>query len=231
MLFFNFMTYFRCQIFIQQGPALKPLDNVLLLLSIRPENNAIVRNHYHNKKWGNEEKSGYSPITANQPFEILILAEPMIYKIAVNGQHFCQFNHRLPLNLAKFISIEGACEIQYILMENDVRANVVSHQYIQPSAPIMPSHDIKPSFNILPSVSTSMTHRPSHQQFSIDQVLSNIPMFNKERVQAHPITVAQAPNNNISYNPVLPFSCPINGGMRLGMMIMMKGQILSRNGR
>lgn len=228
---------------------MKPLDNVMLLLSIRPQNNAIVRNHYHNRKWGNEETSGHSPIIANQPFEILILAEAMDYKVAVNGQHFCQFNHRLPLNLAKFISIEGACEIQYILMENDVRNNVSTHQYIQPSAPSMPTHEIKPSFNIVPSGATNMIHGPSHPSFNImpspathmihgtshpsfntlPSVSSNIII--NERIQTHPIAVDQAPNINISYNPNLPFSCPINGGMRIGMMIMMKGQILGHNER
>lgn len=199
----------------------------MLHLSIRPENNTIVRNHYHNKNWGNEEKSGHSPIRTNQPFEILILAEAMNYKVAVNGQHFCQFNHRLPLNLARFINVEGACEIQYILIENDVRTNVVPHHVIQPSAPSMPI-----PFDItLPTLGKYMIHEALHPQFSIATNTPNIQMFNNERVQSFPITVAGVPKNNISYNPTLPFSGPIIGGMKPGMMIMIKGQILNRNGR
>lgn len=203
----------------------------MLHLSIRPENNAIVRNHYHNKKWGKEETSGNSSIQANQPFEILILAEAVNYKIAVNGQHFCEFNHRLPLNLAKFISIEGACEIQFILLEKDVRANVASQQYIQPTAPTMPSHDIKPSFNRMQSVPSDMIHKPSHPRFSTGANNPNMSMFNQDHIQTHTVTVASSSNNNISYNPALPYSCPIYGGMRHGMMIKIKGQIIHNNGR
>lgn len=200
----------------------------MLHLSIRSQDNAIVRNHYHNKQWGNEERSGQNPIQANEPFEILILAEDISYKIAVNGIHFCQFNHRLPLNLAKFISIEGSCEIQYILIENDIKGNVISHQQIRPTAPSMSSHDIRQPSNLPKPIPMP---RPLHPPFPIPANSPNTAMINRERIQTFPIAVPRNPHNSISYNPAIPFCCPINGGMRVGMMVMVKGQILSHNGR
>lgn len=83
----------------------------MLHISIRLDEDEIVRNHY-NIKWGHEERHGDNPIEARATFELLILAEPACYKIAVDGEHFCTFNHRMPLNMAKFLVINGQCQIQ-----------------------------------------------------------------------------------------------------------------------
>lgn len=89
-------------------------------MSIRLDEDEIVRNHY-NKEWGHEERHGDNPIDDHETFEILILAEPALYKIAVNGKHFCTFNHRMPLHMGKFLVIGGVCQIQeaQIVMEGN----------------------------------------------------------------------------------------------------------------
>lgn len=86
-------------------------EKILLHISIRLDEDEIVRNHF-NIKWGHEERHGKNPIEVHKTFEILILAEPALYKIAVNGKHFCTFNHRLPLEMGKFFVISGKCQIQ-----------------------------------------------------------------------------------------------------------------------
>lgn len=103
---------------IQCGAALKPRDDVMLHVSLRPQDNVIVRNHFKDQAWGAEERHGGNPIQPHQSFEIAITAEHSMYRIAVNGQHFCTFNHRLPLNLARFISISGTCTVSYITIDN-----------------------------------------------------------------------------------------------------------------
>ena len=89
-------------------------------LSIRPKENSIVRNHFFNKQYGCEELCGGCPVRPHESFEITIVAEADLYKVLVNGQNFCTFNHRLSMDLAKFIYIRGACNIQYILVEDNV---------------------------------------------------------------------------------------------------------------
>ena len=89
----------------------------MLHISIRPEVNSIVRNHFFYHNYGCEERSGGCPVRVHESFEITIVAEAAFYKILVNGQNFCTFNHRLSMNLAKFIAIRGGCEIQYIQLE------------------------------------------------------------------------------------------------------------------
>lgn len=115
----------RCQINIQTGAALNPRDDVTLHISIRPNESAIVRNTLQNQVWGAEERYGGCPISYGQSFDVLVLVEVNQYKIAINGVHFCTFNHRLPVHSARYISISGGCVIHSILSEMDASGGSV----------------------------------------------------------------------------------------------------------
>lgn len=109
----------RCQINIQTGAALNPRDDVVLHLSIRPNESAIVRNTLQSQVWGNEERWGGCPIAYGQQFDVLVLAEANQWKIAINGNHFCTFSHRLPVHTARYVSVGGSCVIHAITSEMD----------------------------------------------------------------------------------------------------------------
>lgn len=68
---------------IQSSPAISPLDEVNLHLSIRPNEGVIVRNHFTRHIWGPEERIGVCPIQYNSPFELLILAEHDKFKVQI----------------------------------------------------------------------------------------------------------------------------------------------------
>ncbi|KAJ6633919.1 Galectin-7, partial [Pseudolycoriella hygida] len=99
---------------LQTGAATRPRDDTALHLSVRPTEPVIVRNHYENKVWGTEERFGGCPINPGQPFEILILAESTAFKIAINGVHFCHFNHRFSMQRVLFVAVEGDATISSI---------------------------------------------------------------------------------------------------------------------
>ncbi|XP_055595150.1 galectin-4-like [Uranotaenia lowii] len=109
----------RCQINIQTGAALNPRDDVPLHLSVRPNEGAIVRNTLQNQVWGTEERYGGCPIRYGQHFDVLVLVEVNQYKIAINGVHFCTFNHRMPVHTVRYVSISGNCTINSITSETD----------------------------------------------------------------------------------------------------------------
>lgn len=109
----------RCQINIQTGAALNPRDDVVLHLSIRPNEAVVVRNTLQNQVWGAEERYGGCPIAYGQLFDVLVLAEANQWKIAINGNHFCTFNHRLPVHTARYVSVSGSCVIHAITAEMD----------------------------------------------------------------------------------------------------------------
>lgn len=125
-------------------PALHTNQDIIFHLSIRPSESAIVRNHFQDGKWGQEDRDG-PYIRANETFEILILAEREVYKLAVNGQHVGVFRHRLPLHLVQFIHVSGDLNIDHILIEQDMQSNqpiaIGVSQSATSSAPIaMPVH-------------------------------------------------------------------------------------------
>lgn len=77
------MKYFSCRfrIDIKTGAVIAPSDDINLHLSVRPNNNAIVRNHMVRHEWGSEERLGGCPIPYGHKFEILILAETEQFKV------------------------------------------------------------------------------------------------------------------------------------------------------
>lgn len=79
--------FFRFSINIQTGPALRPSDDVNLHLSVRPNEQAIIRNHKVNQTYGQEERHGGCPIVPGSPFEILILAEATSFKVSNSVVH------------------------------------------------------------------------------------------------------------------------------------------------
>lgn len=109
----------RCQINIQTGAALNPRDDVVLHISIRPNESAIVRNTLQNQVWGTEERWGGCPIAYGQVFDVLVLAEVNQWKIAINGNHHSTFSHRLPVHTAQYVSVSGGCVIHSITAEMD----------------------------------------------------------------------------------------------------------------
>lgn len=108
-------------------------------MSIRPQENCIVRNHFKDQVWGQEERHGGFPINWHDSFEISITPEPTIFRININNQHFCVFKHRLPATLARFVSIDGGCTIQYInLDEPEPSYSSMSNPQVNVPYPIMP---------------------------------------------------------------------------------------------
>ncbi|XP_031634690.1 galectin-9B-like [Contarinia nasturtii] len=140
----------RFNIDIKTGPIISPSDDINLHLSVRPNENAIVRNHFV-QAWGPEERMGGCPIQYGERFEILILAEAEHFKIAVNGRHFAIFNHRIPLSSARFIFISGQVSIQSIKLEGDPNS---VYNSVTPTAPILSTI----------TSSTSAVQPPPYQQ-------------------------------------------------------------------
>ncbi|GFY60048.1 galectin-8 [Trichonephila inaurata madagascariensis] len=78
----------------------------------------IVRNSLENQQWGPEESHGPEfPLAVGQRFEILILVEKDHFKVAVNGQHFTEFQYRLPLQSITHIAVDGDVTIDCIKFE------------------------------------------------------------------------------------------------------------------
>lgn len=70
----------RFDINLQTGNRID-MDDINMHLSIRPTENAIVRNHFQQDAWGHEERFGGFPIQIRRPFTILILTQNDCFKV------------------------------------------------------------------------------------------------------------------------------------------------------
>ncbi|GCB78693.1 hypothetical protein scyTo_0016856 [Scyliorhinus torazame] len=79
----------------------------------------IVRNSMINNSWGGEEREAPRfPFKPGQKFEILLLAEPTQYKMAVNNQHLLEYRHRYKTlkDITKVV-IHGDISLQAMFMQ------------------------------------------------------------------------------------------------------------------
>jgi len=83
--------------------------DLALHAAVRMGAQSVARTHRQGGNWGPEEAGqSYFPFAPNTPFEMTILVEQNMFKIAVNGQHFTQFNHRIhPLHKANHLHVRG----------------------------------------------------------------------------------------------------------------------------
>ncbi|XP_018571836.1 galectin-4 isoform X1 [Anoplophora glabripennis] len=123
----------RFTINLQTGPNAKPRDDTALHISIRISQGYIARNSYINGEWGDEQGAGTLKIGPGQTFEILILTDTRDYKVAVNGEHFCEFPHRIPFE-----------NVSHLLIDGDVNITLVSWELSVPVAVNQPVSEPSP---------------------------------------------------------------------------------------
>lgn len=108
----------RFAINYQLGPNLNPRDDIALHLSPRFNDGIITRNHIRSMSWGPEENNGAMWIQPGQNFEIIILCEPLQYRIAINGRHYTEFAHRMSYQNITHLVIDGDVEVTSIHYES-----------------------------------------------------------------------------------------------------------------
>lgn len=120
----------RFAINLQCGPNTDPRDDIALHLNFRFVEMCVVRNNLTAMNWGPEETSGGLPLQPGSSFEALILCDANSLKVALNGQHFCEFIHRMPFQRISHITVDGDVHLQFIGFEG---APAPQGGYMQPS--------------------------------------------------------------------------------------------------
>lgn len=94
---------------VQSGAAVQPRDDAPLHISIRISDRVVVLNSFEGGEWKREERHCGRPVRAGEGFELVVKAKGGYYKIEINGKTLGKFEHRLPLEMARFVHIgEGA---------------------------------------------------------------------------------------------------------------------------
>ncbi|CAG7721220.1 unnamed protein product [Allacma fusca] len=117
-------------------------DDFALHFNPRFNENAIIRNARSYSSWGQEERHGGIPLMRGQHFELVILSEAQRFMIAINGQHFTEFTHRVPSDRVNHLSIEGEVSVSLIQFEGTAGPSGYN-----PSAPIIGASAAYPASN------------------------------------------------------------------------------------
>ncbi|XP_055528513.1 galectin-7-like [Wyeomyia smithii] len=166
-----------CHIDLLSGTEGSPDGDIPMHISIRPDLNQIVRNTYENQVWGTEETDGGCPIKHGQPFELLILVMANIFRIAINGTHFTDFRHRMPLRSIRYVQLTSGCSIQSLKTQ---------FEYYCVPAPPYPASEIYRNFGrksdldfpVLPVSLNNRTAAPGDLAYSGGSSLNSSGLFN-----------------------------------------------------
>ncbi|KAE8736660.1 Galectin [Frankliniella occidentalis] len=104
----------RFVINLQCGGAPASVSDIALHISVRFDQNCVVRNTQQGGGWQHEERDGGLPLRRGGHFQMLIMCEGHGFKIALNGQHFREFRHRMPFQRVTHVSAEGDVHINSV---------------------------------------------------------------------------------------------------------------------
>ncbi|XP_051510826.1 galectin-8 isoform X2 [Myxocyprinus asiaticus] len=105
----------RFQIDLTCGYSMKPRADVAFHFNPRFKwSPYIVCNTLEKECWGREEIHYLMPFRHGAAFEIIILVQKDLFKVAVNGSHLLEYKHRLELKKVDTLAISGKVQIQAI---------------------------------------------------------------------------------------------------------------------
>ncbi|XP_051900193.1 galectin-4-like isoform X6 [Pristis pectinata] len=96
----------------------KPRSDVAFHFNVRYDESTVVCNTLERERWGTEERKPHIPINAGSYFELIVKTQSYCFQVSVNGQHFLEYNHRLPLVRVDTLKISGDVHVNAITFKN-----------------------------------------------------------------------------------------------------------------
>lgn len=104
----------RFQVDLTCGSSVKPRADVAFHFNPRVKKACVVCNSLQKERWGREEIHKVSPFKPGAAFELVILVQSDVYKVAVNGAHLVEYKHRVDLQRVDTLLIQGKVQVQAI---------------------------------------------------------------------------------------------------------------------
>uniref|UniRef100_A0A4W5MKQ6 Galectin n=1 Tax=Hucho hucho TaxID=62062 RepID=A0A4W5MKQ6_9TELE len=105
----------RFQVDFTCGNSTKPRADIAFHFNPRFKRSpCIVCNTLERESWGKEEILHKNAFTLGSTFEMIVLVQKDEFKVAVNGAHVLQYNHRLDLDKVDTLAISGKVQVQAI---------------------------------------------------------------------------------------------------------------------
>ncbi|XP_023678750.2 galectin-9-like isoform X2 [Paramormyrops kingsleyae] len=92
----------------------------------------VVLNTCRNSAWGAEKRKYEAPFPRCSIFMLTIMVSPDKYKLIANGNHFMEFNHRIPFSQMDTIAVDGGVELASISFQNPMAMPRYSPSFVIP---------------------------------------------------------------------------------------------------
>lgn len=129
----------RFQVDFTCGSSSKPRADIAFHLNPRFKKDHIVCNTLQLEYWGKEEIHYQMPFRKGADFEIIVLVEKDLYKVAVNGAHVLEYKHRIDLARVDTLCVSGKVQIQAIgfIPSTSTSGSPVAVKGISTQAPVV----------------------------------------------------------------------------------------------
>ncbi|XP_042298752.1 galectin-9C-like [Sceloporus undulatus] len=152
----------RFQIDFQCGSAPSPRPDIAFHFNPRLDEGCVVGNTLERGTWQHEERKPEMPFRKGHPFEIRVLVNSISFKVAVNGKHFLEFRHRIPLSRVDTIGISGGVEVASINFQGPTQlpdiwnasTAAMTNSAFQPCPAFPPAFPVSPKIHLLSPVLT-----------------------------------------------------------------------------
>ncbi|XP_076021456.1 galectin-8-like isoform X2 [Genypterus blacodes] len=107
----------RFQIDFTCGSSMKPRADVAFHFNPRfKKSPCIVCNTFQREHWGREQILQQMPFRLGADFELIILVQTDMFKVALNGAHVLEYKHRLDLERVDTLAISGKVIVDVIAL-------------------------------------------------------------------------------------------------------------------
>ncbi|KAF5902410.1 galectin-9-like isoform X2, partial [Clarias magur] len=89
----------------------------------------VVCNTLQNSRWGSEQWSKLTQLPRGSDFTLTFLVKRDSYSVIINGAHFLDFLHRVPVSRVSVISVDGGVAITSISFQNPVTSSVAQPSF------------------------------------------------------------------------------------------------------
>uniref|UniRef100_A0A2A4JJQ1 Galectin n=1 Tax=Heliothis virescens TaxID=7102 RepID=A0A2A4JJQ1_HELVI len=101
----------RFWIDFQCGVSVSRYVDVAFHLNPRFDDKSVVLNSLIDETWGMEERNRLMYLYRGAVFDMLIECHEQLWKVSINGQHFCQFAHRIQFQRITHLAAYGHVNI------------------------------------------------------------------------------------------------------------------------
>uniref|UniRef100_A0A8C8RLT7 Galectin n=1 Tax=Pelusios castaneus TaxID=367368 RepID=A0A8C8RLT7_9SAUR len=135
----------RFHINFQCGFSQTPRSDIALHFNPRFEDGGyVVCNTFERQSWGTEERKQEMPFLKGHSFEIQVFVKHDSFLVTVNGCHFVEYKHRIPLSRVDTITVSGGVEVAIISFQGVATSAAFPPMYFAPGSTYIPNAAVPP---------------------------------------------------------------------------------------